>query len=96
MSFEDILKQAFGDPLSKITPNDQVALRNVLALAEERIWIANGRPIPETNTYGIPVFSDDLLGVDLVNAELSVTAVKKVLNYIEGKDGSEEKSSEEA
>ena len=96
MSFEDIISRAFNDPLNNITQADRTAIRNVLALAEERIWMARGRPIPESNSFGLPVFSDDLSGVDLENAELSVDVVKKVLNYIENRNGTEEEISEKA
>ena len=83
MSLLQDLKYPFGNPLDRISHLDQIALRNVLNLAKERVWMAHGRPIPTKDDLGYPVYSDDLGGMELLAAETSIEHVDKVIRYIQ-------------
>lgn len=91
MSLLQDLKYPFGNPLDKISHLDQIALRNVLNLAKERVWMAHGRPVPEENEFGYPVYSDDLAGMELLAAETSIEHVDKVIRYIQDETGASKK-----
>lgn len=91
MSLLQDLKYPFGNPLDRISHLDQIALRNVLNLAKERVWMANGRPIPEKNDFGDPVYSDELGGMELLAAETSIEHVDKVIRYIQDETSASKK-----
>ena len=91
MSLLEDLKYPFGNPMDQISHFDQIAMRNVLNLAKERVWMANGRPISEENDAGYPIYTDDLAGSELIAAETSIQYVERVLKYIESqKNGTKE------
>ena len=72
---QDIKNMFSGDNNSiSVNKSERVALKNVLSLAKERIWIANGRPLDDDDT-----FSDDLFGDELKHAEKSVNAIDELL-----------------
>lgn len=79
MSIKNDLMYPFGDPLADtFTEQNLVALNNVLNLAKERLWIADGRP-------GGLQFSDfdDLLSEnDLATAKHSTEIVEQLIVQI--------------
>jgi len=79
MSLKNDLMYPFGDPLADtFNETNLVALRNVLNLAKERVWIADGRPAGITNNE----YSDFMDPVDLDHAKRSVELIDNLLIHI--------------
>jgi hypothetical protein len=79
MSLKDNLIYPFGNPLvEEISNEDRTALHNVLSLARERVWMAQGRPLDVTYN-----FDDELIGNDLKTAEISVEVVDRLAGLLD-------------
>lgn len=79
MSIKDDLMYPFGNPLMEtFTDTRLTALNNILNLAKERIWIADGRPV------GIQYSQfDDLLSSDEIDTSReSVEIIEQLLAHI--------------
>ena len=78
MSLKNDIMYPFGDTLND-TFNERniIALNNVLNLAKERVWMAEGRPGGEGE------FSDFVDPLDLDYAKRSVDAIEKLLAQIQ-------------
>ena len=79
MSLKNDLKYPFGDPINDMfDKRTKIALRNVLKLAKERVWLAQGRPGGLTSE-----FSDMLDDQDIDNATLSMNIIDSLIDNVE-------------
>ena len=79
MSLKNDLKYPFGNPIDDMfDKRTKIALRNVLNLAKERVWLAQGRPGGLTNE-----FSDMLDDQDIDNAAMSVSIIDNLITYVD-------------
>ena len=79
MSLKNDLKYPFGDPVDDMfDKRTKTALRNVLSLAKERVWLAQGRPGGFTSE-----FSDILDDQDIDNATLSVSIIDNLIENVD-------------
>lgn len=79
MSIKDDLMYPFGNPLMEtFTDTRLTALNNILTLAKERLWIAEGRPVGiQYNQF------DDLLSLDdIETSRESVEIIEQLLTHI--------------
>lgn len=84
MNLVNDLMYPFGNPeLDKLkTRYKLIALNNVLKLARERVWLAEGKPVDN----GSFMFDEEMLESDVENAKRSLEKVQDMLDYLRGDD----------
>lgn len=84
MSLVNDIMYPFGNPeLDKLkTRYKLIALNNVLKLARERVWLAEGKPI-DNDSF---MFDEDMLESDVANAKRSLEMVQSMLDYLRDTD----------
>ena len=91
MSFTSYLKQCFVPPRVLVAPTEaeQKALRNIITIAKERMWLAENypkRPEPSMD------FEAELTGEQVQVCQQSLTLAEQFVNnfiHLEQPDGSE-------
>ena len=79
MSLKNDLKYPFGDPVDDMfDKRTKIALRNVLKLARERVWLAQGRPGGFTSE-----FSDLLDDQDIDNATVCMNIIDDLITSVD-------------
>lgn len=84
MSLVNDIMYPFGNPeLDKLkTRYKLIALNNVLKLARERVWLAEGKPI-DNDSF---MFDEEMLESDVANAKRSLEMVQSILDYLRDTD----------
>jgi len=76
MNIDSSMKITFNDPLdSALNKTRVVALNNLIKLAQERVWQANGRPIGEQYDG----FDDGMSIDDIDYAQRSIEVVERLI-----------------
>ena len=82
MSIRHDLMYPFGDPLTDtFTDARMTALNNILNLAKERVWIADGRP----GGIQYSEFDDMLTQHDIDTSQESIEIVDQLLTHLRGR-----------
>ena len=78
MTIIDEIIHPLGNPMKEALPTerDLIALRNILNLARERVWMAQGKDISDE-------FDTELVGGELVLADMSIEACTAVIERLE-------------
>ena len=84
MNLVNDLMYPFGNPeLDKLkTRYKLIALNNVLKLARERVWLAEGKPVDN----GSFMFDEEMLESHVANAKRSLEMVQSILDYLRDTD----------
>lgn len=78
MTIKDDLMYPFGNPEKAVLPTEQelVALRNILELAKERVWMAEGQSISTE-------FDNQLAGTELIISKSSINLCSKLIENLD-------------
>ena len=79
MTFLNLLKDQVTVP-ARFTESERVALKNVVSLAKERLWLAESYPGPPPPSLD---FEAQLTEDDVTNSKQSLLVLENILNSFE-------------
>ena len=89
MSFFSYLKQCFAPPLIRVAPTEveQIALRNLVAISKERLWLADSYPKQPAPSME---FQSNMDGEQIDTCQQSIAIVEQYINNFKHLEQSDE------